>query len=548
MRKNADNDTKRIPEVVVDFGEELERIMENPELLIEEDHNNTYGGDRTYHHSSSRHHSSSHHHSSTHSHSDHIHSSNYKARSGRLASHHRSRHHHRHSGSDEHEIAKPISTETEIYDAGEYAYREGFEEKPKYNMQEKDTDSTDNVLVNRENAVLSSSHPNERTKRIASMTSGSESSKRENERANESPRERRRRKKNNRRYHRKKKIGFFGVIARILLFFIVLGVVGVGTLVYLRALGEKAMKKEADDVLLTVPETPDTEVDDDGKIIIYKGEKYRYNDEVSTILFMGTDRTLSQQESSETLIGANGQADTILLGVIDNKNKRISFLSINRDTMTPVAEYTVDDDYAGHKTMQICLAYSYGADNTQSCERMATAVSEYLYGMPINAYCRLSYDGIPPLNDTVGGINVKVPEDMTPVNPEWTKGASVELHGKDAITYVRWRNTQTVHTNELRMARQKQYLNAYIKQTLRQTRENLTLPVNLYLLATSYMTTDINVSKITYLSSKALEYGISTDAIQTVPGESKDGEKHVEFYSDDTALFEIILQLFYNKV
>ena len=98
------------------------------------------------------------------------------------------------------------------------------------------------------------------------------------------------------------------------------------------------------------------------------------------------------------------------------------------------------------------------------------------------------------------------------------------------------------------MARQRQYLNAYMKQTLRQVRSEVSLPITLYSLAVSYMTTDITPPKIAYLSSKALEYGIGFDAIRTVPGESIDGEEHVEFYSDDKALFEIILDLFYNKV
>ena len=562
MRKDVGNDTKRIPEVAVDYSEELERIMDNPDLLVQEEYIDDWErgstSDGSHHYSSSHHHRSSHqHYSDSSSYTSHSHRSHHRSSSGggRLASHHRSRHHHKYNEGVEQKSIAPVAVDSPTSDAGEYAYHDDFEEKSEQLLREKqvgdtlrvDTKNTD--PNDRQDIVLHSENVSSgRTKRIASKASGSESNKREAEKEAETPKERRRRKKNNRRHGKKKKIGFLGVIARILLFFIVLGLVGVGSLVYLRARGERAMKKAADEVTLKVPEKPDVEVDDDGKVIIYKGEKYRYNDNVSTILFIGTDRTLSQQANSESLIGANGQADTIILGIVDSKNRKISFLSINRDTMAPVAEYTVDDDYAGHKVMQICLAYSYGADNTQSCGRMATAVSEYLYGMPINAYCRLSYDGIPALNDAIGGVTVKIPEDMTEANPSWTKGEKIQLHGNDAITYVRWRNKGTVHTNELRMARQKQYLNNYIKQALTATRSDISLPINLFSTATDYMTTDITASTVTYLSSKALEYGISVDAIQTIPGESIDGEEHVEFYADDTALFEVILQLFYNKV
>ena len=263
---------------------------------------------------------------------------------------------------------------------------------------------------------------------------------------------------------------------------------------------------------------------------------------------MGTDRTIVQQESTETAIGTNGQADTIILCVVDNTNQKISFINVNRDTMVPVSEYTPDGDYAGDKVMQICLAYSYGADNVQSSERMVEAVSKYLYGMPINAYCRMSYDGIPTLNDAVGGVTVIVPEDMTSVNSEWMEGSTITLHGEETAAYMRWRNRNTVHTNELRMSRQKQYLKAFMKQTIEQVRADLTLPLTLYSIATDYMTTDITTSQVTYLSSKILEYGVKDDAIFSIPGESVDGEEHVEFYTDDKGLYDIILNTFYNKV
>ena len=577
MRKDVANDEKRVPEVVVDYSEELERIMENPDLLVEEDYRREWEEENisgTYdnhghhsglhHHRSSSHYSSSHHKSSSYNHSRHSHGSEHQSgRIGRLASHHRSRHHH-HSQSEsvKQEIVTPVLSDKVTSDVGELAYHDDFDGQSElkkkdsyaeYTPVEKKVEQPDNRSVTfdevKKSKTSSYSVANERTKRIASKASGSESSKREAERAAESPTEKKHRKKSSRRYNKKKKIGFFGVLVRILLFFVILGIAGVGMLVYLRASGERAMKKAATEVTIEVPQgDPEVEaVEDDGKVITYKGEKYRYNENVSTILFLGSDRTIIQQESNESLIGANGQADTILLGVVDNKNKKISFLSVNRDTMTAVPEYTADDEFAGNKVMQICLAYSYGADNAQSCERMTTAVSNYLYGIPINSYCRLSYDEIPPLNDAIGGVSVKIPEDMTAVNPSWTEGTNVTLQGKDAISFVRWRNTGTVHTNELRMARQKLYLNEYIKQTLTKTRSDFSLPITLYSTATDYMTTDITASKITYLSSKALEYGISTDAIRTVPGESVDGEEHVEFYSDDKALFEIILDLFYNK-
>ena len=98
------------------------------------------------------------------------------------------------------------------------------------------------------------------------------------------------------------------------------------------------------------------------------------------------------------------------------------------------------------------------------------------------------------------------------------------------------------------MSRQKQYLKAFMRQTVDQVRADITLPLTLYSIAAGYMTTDITPSQVTYLSSKVLEYGIDEEAMFSIPGQSVDGEEHVEFYTDDKGLYEIILNTFYNKV
>ena len=356
-----------------------------------------------------------------------------------------------------------------------------------------------------------------------------------------------------RRKKQQKRQTILGVLAKILIVFILLIIASIGGLVYLRYRGQKAMSHKAEDVKLTMDKenTPDDveAIEDDGKTITYKGEKYRWNDNVSTILFLGSDRTVEQQEQRESVIGTNGQADTILLGVIDNKNKKISFINVNRDTMTNVAQYTPDGDYAGDKQMQICLAYSYGKDNEEGCERMASTVSNLLYGIPIDSYARISYDAVPMLNDSVGGVTVKVLEDMSSADPALVKDAKVTLTGNQALRYIRWRNKMVTETNELRMARQKQYFYAFINRTIEATRADLTLPLGLYNNAKPYMTTDITPSRVTYLTSKVLEYGVKGDAIHSVAGSSTDGASGlVEFHADDVKLYEMILNTFYNKV
>ena len=345
----------------------------------------------------------------------------------------------------------------------------------------------------------------------------------------------------------------FQIITGILIALVVLLVGGIGAILVMRAHGQSSMTPDKEKVVIVMPpeDIPEEveEVEDDGKTVTYKGEKYRWNDNITTVLFMGTDRTVEQQESGVTMAGRNGQADTLILGVIDNTNKKISFININRDTYVPVAEYTSDGDYAGEKKMQICLSYAYGRDNAESCRYTADAVSKYLYGMPVNAYARISYDAIPTLNDSVGGVTVTVLEDLSSRDASLSEGATVTLVGTQARIYVRSRNPYILETNEKRMARQKQYLVAFMKRTLEATREDVTLPLGLYANATPYMTTNITPSQVTYLTSKVLEYGIADDAIHSIPGKSVGGEDgYIQYQPDQTALYEMVLDTFYNKV
>lgn len=83
------------------------------------------------------------------------------------------------------------------------------------------------------------------------------------------------------------------------------------------------------------------------------------------------------------------------------------------------------------------------------------AVSELLYGLPIDGYCALNMDGLPVLTDSVGGVTVTVPNDsLAEVDPGYAKGAVVTLKGEDTEQFVRYRNTEISQSAIARMERQ----------------------------------------------------------------------------------------------
>lgn len=352
--------------------------------------------------------------------------------------------------------------------------------------------------------------------------------------------------KSNRKKKRKKykKINPFRIVIGVLCIIIVLLIATVAVFFYLRARGEQQLKENQTEETVSAPE--EAVVEDEGKLVVYKGEQYCYNENVISILCMGIDKTI-QDKDTENVIGENGQADTLFLAVLDTKRGKMSLLNISRDSMVDVNRYNVNGQYLGTEEMQICLAYSYGDGKEKSCQNVAESVSRLLYGMPVNAYIAMDYSGISVLNDEVGGVKLQVLEDLSTADPALSKGAEVTLTGEQAHIYVRNRDTSELDSNNDRMARQRQYLLSFMSTVLQKTREDISTPVTLFRSASDYMVTDIDVSEVAYLASRVLSMDFSEENMYSVPGEVKMGDKYAEFYPDEEALYESILNIFYEK-
>lgn len=290
------------------------------------------------------------------------------------------------------------------------------------------------------------------------------------------------------------------------------------------------------------------QTEENGDLVIYNGEKYRYNKNVTSILCMGIDNEEIADDETLKEKGA-GQADTIFLLVIDTEKKKTTILNISRDSIVDVNAYDENMNYQGIKNEQICLAYAYGDGKEKSCENMITSVKRLLYGMPIDSYISMNLSGINVLNDAVGGVNVTVLEDLSKTDPELTEGANVTLIGPQAETYVRYRDvySSNIATNNNRMARQRQYVSAFISKVLSESKQDITLPIDLYQLVSEYSVTNIKGSEMAALASMATDCRVLDSEIITVPGTVTKKNGFANYNVDDKALFKIILDVFYNK-
>lgn len=290
----------------------------------------------------------------------------------------------------------------------------------------------------------------------------------------------------------------------------------------------------------------DTKVIDNGNYIFYNGHNYRYKDSMTSILFMGVDK--DELGTVNNVVGTGGQADALYLIAIDTDNGVTTTFQISRNAMVDIDLYNTAGDFIRTENNQICLSYAYGDGKETSAENTVRSVRRLFYGLPVaQSYTALDISGISALNDSIGGVTVTSPvtykDDSNKV--VYNEGQTYELHGKDAENFVRLRNHKSDNYNDNRMARQKAYLNAFMDKTVTMTKSDITTPVAIYNSAKPYMTTNLSVSKGSYLATDLLRKGITSADIQKVPGKDKEGKNYVEYKVDNKKFFKMIVDTFY---
>lgn len=288
------------------------------------------------------------------------------------------------------------------------------------------------------------------------------------------------------------------------------------------------------------------DTDGDFRKIEYKGERYEYNSQVRLVLYAGVDGTGKMEATAQ--YGNKSRADTIFLLILDNRNKKISVLSISRDTITEIRKYTRNGNDNGLYSTQLGYAYAYGDGGKASCLNLCEGVSRLLGGIPVRTYLVTNQDSMPYVNRLAGGVTVTVPnEDLEEIDPEFISGNRVTLTDDNVKTFLQYRNTEEDFSNEGRMARQKAYAAAYIEKMRQMTADELTEAWDSMEEMEGLVQTSISREEYLDLASLFRNLDFSDDSIQEIPGENQTGELHDEFHPDPDALQEQIIELFYEK-
>lgn len=307
------------------------------------------------------------------------------------------------------------------------------------------------------------------------------------------------------------------------------------------AQAEKSAKEEKLD------ELEDSEWGGDNTLYI-DDELYGYDHRIETFLFIGTDHSGNPDATGEEEYHG-AMADFLLLMVIDHTDDKYGFLQIDRNTMAEIPMITPDGETADYQTMQLCTSHWYGKDAQQSAENTVDVVSELVGELdPINGYYVLSMDQIGTLNASVGGVDVTIEEDMTAVDPAFTKGTTLTLTDEQAEKFIRARMALEDDSNQSRMSRQKQYMNSFFSKALAKFREEPNFINTLWDTLINTAVTDMSgnsFSRIAETMRKDESRGFLTFEGETKLGTTlDDGEEHDEFYPDTDSVRDVLTELF----
>ena len=266
---------------------------------------------------------------------------------------------------------------------------------------------------------------------------------------------------------------------------------------------------------------------------------------ISTLLVLGTDDIEGRYEKGPedvTMFYNDVLSDLLLVLVFDEDAKTVTPLQINRDTMCDVFWLSVNGKVGGTVTEQIALAHTYGSGGQDSCENTSNTVSRLLFDAPIDHYISFTMDAVPLMNDLVGGVTLTLAEDAVEIDPDYQAGTTITLKGKDALRFVRYRDTALLDSNLPRMNRQRLYLQSFLPAARASLAANSDLVIDAFKVLDPYLCMDMTVNDLSAYVERLAEYEILP--VLTADGQYEMGENVAEFYVDKGELFACAVKAF----
>lgn len=224
------------------------------------------------------------------------------------------------------------------------------------------------------------------------------------------------------------------------------------------------------------------------------------------MLLMGTDGS-KERSQTEQYAGDNFRSDSMILARVDPQNKKVTMVSLHRDTEIEIEGY-------GLQKLNASYAIGGPAAAIKTVSQMA--------GVPISHYAEINFDGFKDIVDALGGVEVDVPMEINDSEAGGHVSAGKQtLNGDEALILCRSRHAYDEYGDgdRYRAANQRMVLGAIAKKILSADVGTMASTVEAL---SKYVTTDLKIADILALANSMQGLDPSTDIYSAMePTESE---------------------------
>lgn len=240
------------------------------------------------------------------------------------------------------------------------------------------------------------------------------------------------------------------------------------------------------------------------------------------MVLMGTDGSAERDASAE-YAGDQYRTDSLMLVRVDPKQKKVTLVSLMRDTKI---------DMGKHGVQKLNAAHAIGG------APMTVQTVSQLAGVPITHYAEINFDGFEEVVDALGGVTVDVPMEIDDDEAGgYVPAGEQNLTGEQALILCRSRHSYDEYGDgdRYRAANQRLVLGAIAKKVLSSDIGTITKSVETL---SQYVTTDFTVSDIIALAGSMQGIDPSTDIYSAMEPTESEYRNDTWYEKLDTAAWQ----------
>lgn len=243
----------------------------------------------------------------------------------------------------------------------------------------------------------------------------------------------------------------------------------------------------------------------------------------------------TQQSAYELIDSFEGPTDTMLLLRFDPEAKKLTVLSIPRDTRTYIEGYGLN---------KINAANVHGGPALT-----AKAVSDLLDGVGIDRYIRVNVQGVQELIEALGGVTVYVPQDMKYKDDSQRlyidlKQGKQHLDGEKTLQLLRFRYDKNGDIG--RVQRQQMVMRALMEQALNPV--TLARLPKILSVIQSHIDTNLSVEELVALAGFGVQTNRSNVQMLMVPGDfNGDGRRDISYWLPNKRRIQQMMAKYFDQ-